>query len=129
MSKAARKAKEDDEASVGQEPGPRLVKRNPVEVDQPLPGMEDAVDQELLDAAGRYLASKADFQRASKIVIQDKDTLFEMMGDRQKEVYEHSGIRIVITKKVKRGLKVETFDDPTVAESEGSEEETGDSEG
>lgn len=95
--------------------------RKPVEVDQALPGMEDVIDQPLLDAAGRYLASKADFKRASEIVTQDKDYLFELMGQRQKEVYEHAGIRISIVKTTKRSIKVETFADPTSDESVGAE--------
>jgi len=106
---------------------PRLV-RDGVQVDQALPGMEEVVDQELLDLAGNYLTSKADFKRASEIVTQDKNLLFEAMGKRQKEAYEHAGIRISIVKTTKRSLKVETFEDPTTAESETAAEKGGEGE-
>jgi len=134
MSKAAKENDSDDrfemsadeQAARQQAPAkegsrPRLV-RDGVQVDQALPGMEDVVDQELLDLAGNYLTSRADFKRASEIVTQDKNLLFEAMGKRQKEAYEHAGIRISIVKTTKRSLKVETFEDPTSDENVGSED-------
>jgi hypothetical protein len=140
MSKAAKEKDSDDRfemsadelsqkegqkvpAAKGQ--GPRLVPkpgdRREVAVDQALPGMEEVVIQELIDAAGSYAASRDDRLRAGKIEKQDKDFLFDLMDKHEKSVYESGGIRIEIKSKVERKIKVITIEDPATAESEPEE--------